>query len=829
MSTAQVDSIYTLEKLTMYAVKDMEDYGCRVDVPYLKEQQIALTKELKGLEEDTQLIAPGINAESPSQIVKFFLDNNVAIPEKDGTTSDDDEDDEDDPYEEAQPSRINRMYPDRLGLFKGTPKSTAKKSQETEEKKSYSVDKKVLSEIDHPLAVCVLRHRKLTKFKSSYVDTILDFQDNEVIRPNFRTLKARTGRLSCVDPALQTIPKDKDVAGEAMTYEQGLSIRRTFIPRPNCWLVPIDYSQQEFRLFVHYAKNKQLTDRYKAGDFDFHDVVAEMTGLSRTDAKTCIAEGELVLTDHGEVPIECVTTDMLVWDGCEWVQHDGVIYKGVKEVVYYDGLWATPDHEVFLEDGSTCSFECAKQMGAELARKLPAREVIRYNRDNWKKCAKRLYSGGLRLCKLSSNRREMYRLWSAERLSCGQSDNWKNSFLRLSEKYKIRKSGAGQHNRGAVRCNLSKMHQPKISRLRAIWRSGHQEFVRFKRVLHKMGAGESSSQHISRRTIRQDRQQRSLHAGEYTFSHCTRKYYEQANKQMGGLQGAKSNSSTCLAFNENRSSRTRVWKNAHETTNCLGMCPGTDIRKKESKRMSRVYDIGNAGPRHRFVVSNKLVANCTFGILYGMGDKKLANRLKCTLKEAERIKAKYFRNVAGAEDLIKLTMNTAKARGYVRTLYGRPRFLYYRNRLGVQVDECHKALNTIIQGGCADIMKIMLVKINKFLKYRDGVPYTYPYGVRIILTIHDEIILEVPYGQEGIIPAIKTTLEYIPQVNVPMVAEVSLCEHDWSDKKKVTPEMLDEWRKKPVKVLPPYTVDPYIIHPFMEYEDYPKIGLFANL
>ncbi len=506
MSTAQVDSIYTLEKLTMYAVKDMEDYGCRVDVPYLKEQQIALTKELKGLEEDTQLIAPGINAESPSQIVKFFLDNNVAIPEKDGTTSDDDEDGEDDPYEEAQPSRINRMYPDRLGLFKGTPKSAAKKSQETEEKKSYSVDKKVLSEIDHPLAVCVLRHRKLTKFKSSYVDTILDFQDNEVIRPNFRTLKARTGRLSCVDPALQTIPKDKDVAGEAMTYEQGLSIRRTFIPRPNCWLVPIDYSQQEFRLFVHYAKNKQLTDRYKAGDFDFHDVVAEMTGLSRTDAKTC-----------------------------------------------------------------------------------------------------------------------------------------------------------------------------------------------------------------------------------------------------------------------------------------------------------------------------------TFGILYGMGDKKLANRLKCTLKEAERIKAKYFRNVAGAEDLIKLTMNTAKARGYVRTLYGRPRFLYYRNRLGVQVDECHKALNTIIQGGCADIMKIMLVKINKFLKYRDGVPYTYPYGVRIILTIHDEIILEVPYGQEGIIPAIKTTLEYIPQVNVPMVAEVSLCEHDWSDKKKVTPEMLDEWRKKPVKVLPPYTVDPYIIHPFMEYEDYPKIGLFANL
>lgn len=63
----------------------------------------------------------------------------------------------------------------------------------------------------------------------------------------------------------------------------------------------------------------------------------------------CIAEGQLVLTDSGLVPVESVTSDMKVWDGLAWVSHGGVVCRGEKEVVTYDGLTATPDHAVFLE------------------------------------------------------------------------------------------------------------------------------------------------------------------------------------------------------------------------------------------------------------------------------------------------------------------------------------------------------------------------------------------------------------------------------------------------------------------------------------------------
>jgi DNA polymerase len=63
----------------------------------------------------------------------------------------------------------------------------------------------------------------------------------------------------------------------------------------------------------------------------------------------CIAEGQLVLTDIGLVPIEKVTKKHKLWDGEDWVTHDGIVFRGKKEVIEYEGLIATPDHLVWVE------------------------------------------------------------------------------------------------------------------------------------------------------------------------------------------------------------------------------------------------------------------------------------------------------------------------------------------------------------------------------------------------------------------------------------------------------------------------------------------------
>ena len=80
----------------------------------------------------------------------------------------------------------------------------------------------------------------------------------------------------------------------------------------------------------------------------------------------CIAEGQPVLIkdERGyiyEKPIEAVTLDDKVWDGDEWVWHDGVVFSGEKNVIEYSGLIATKEHTVYTNDITSVSFEKAAE------------------------------------------------------------------------------------------------------------------------------------------------------------------------------------------------------------------------------------------------------------------------------------------------------------------------------------------------------------------------------------------------------------------------------------------------------------------------------------
>ena len=66
-----------------------------------------------------------------------------------------------------------------------------------------------------------------------------------------------------------------------------------------------------------------------------HGVNGHLRQKGKQAELACIAEGQLVLTDKGLVPIESVTTNHKLWDGESWVKHEGVIYKGEREVIEY--------------------------------------------------------------------------------------------------------------------------------------------------------------------------------------------------------------------------------------------------------------------------------------------------------------------------------------------------------------------------------------------------------------------------------------------------------------------------------------------------------------
>lgn len=82
----------------------------------------------------------------------------------------------------------------------------------------------------------------------------------------------------------------------------------------------------------------------------FHIPLEEVNGDQRFIGKQailgCLAEGTLVLTNHGWKHIEKVETKDQLWDGIEWVDHKGLIYQGMKKTLNVSGLWLTPDHRI---------------------------------------------------------------------------------------------------------------------------------------------------------------------------------------------------------------------------------------------------------------------------------------------------------------------------------------------------------------------------------------------------------------------------------------------------------------------------------------------------
>lgn len=169
-------------------------------------------------------------------------------------------------------------------------------------------------------------------------------------------------------------------------------IRTAFVPREGMKFVVSDFSAIEARAISWMAGEKWKSAAFAAGKDIYCSTASQMFGVPvvkhgvngelRQKGKiaelACIAEGQLVLTDHGLIPIENMTTEDRIWDGENWVHHDGVVYRGEREVMRYAGLLATPDHLVYVEEKEEpIPFQAAAENGYHL-RRLCSSIVIQY-------------------------------------------------------------------------------------------------------------------------------------------------------------------------------------------------------------------------------------------------------------------------------------------------------------------------------------------------------------------------------------------------------------------------------------------------------------------
>lgn len=142
---------------------------------------------------------------------------------------------------------------------------------------SFTAD--ILEKIDSPIAKLVTRIRKHSLYAGTYYSSFLNLADtNDIIHPEMRQDGTDTGRFSYSNPNLQNVPKEDEIS-------LPFYVRKAFIPRPGFCFVPIDYRQQEFRMFLDYAGEEKLIAEIVNGK-DVHQATADEIGVSRHDAKT---------------------------------------------------------------------------------------------------------------------------------------------------------------------------------------------------------------------------------------------------------------------------------------------------------------------------------------------------------------------------------------------------------------------------------------------------------------------------------------------------------------------------------------------------------------
>ncbi len=155
---------------------------------------------------------------------------------------------------------------------------------------------------------------------------------------------------------------------------------------------------------------------------------------------------------------------------------------------------------------------------------------------------------------------------------------------------------------------------------------------------------------------------------------------------------------------------------------------------------------------------------------YGGGDTKAAQVLEIELEQAKAMNRGYTEAFPMVVQYQKWVDSVMEKQGYIQNLYGRRYYINNPNRF-------YKCANYMIQGSCADMLKEKMILIDRYIKDKK-------LKMRMVLCVHDELIFDVPIGEEKHIISIRQMMEDAPNIHVPIVAEVERTTTTWADKGK---------------------------------------------
>jgi DNA polymerase-1 len=157
-----------------------------------------------------------------------------------------------------------------------------------------------------------------------------------------------------------------------------------------------------------------------------------------------------------------------------------------------------------------------------------------------------------------------------------------------------------------------------------------------------------------------------------------------------------------------------------------------------------------------------------YGLAYGMEAYGLGQRLDIPTDQAREILDSYFESFPNVHEYMESTVREAKARGYTTTILGRRRQITELSSDNFRIRQMGErmAQNAPVQGSAADIFKVAMVRTETAL--RDG-----RFATRMILTVHDELVFEVPLDErDAIEPVVREAMEGAIELAVPLVVDM---------------------------------------------------------
>ncbi len=190
------------------------------------------------------------------------------------------------------------------------------------------------------------------------------------------------------------------------------------------------------------------------------------------------------------------------------------------------------------------------------------------------------------------------------------------------------------------------------------------------------------------------------------------------------------------------------------------------FRRGEDIHRATAAAILGKRPEEITAAERRAAKTVNFGLIYGMGAYSLARDLTVDVAEAQAFIDAYFERFPGVKAYMDGLRETARREGTVTTLFGRVRRIANLDHPSANVRAAAErmAINAPIQGTAADLIKLAMIELDRRLDES---------GARLLLQVHDELVLEAPAGDEQrTAELVREVMEHVAELTVPLVVDV---------------------------------------------------------